>query len=81
MTTILIVKSKILFVIDTCDCKPYSCFGQVAKDNYSQKTPHGMYSHTNNCISLATTRIFHPLISCRTMQLHIGVHKILSNIF
>jgi hypothetical protein len=64
----------------TCDYKPYSCLGQVAKDNQSQKTPHRMYSHISNRISLVTTRIFHPLISCRTMQLYIGVHKILSNI-
>jgi len=40
-----------------------------------------MYNHTNNHISLATIGIFHPLINCRTMQLHIGIHKILNNIF
>jgi hypothetical protein len=67
--------------MDTCDYKPYGRLGQVAKDNQSQKTPHGIYSHTGNHISLATTWIFHPLIGCRTMQLDIGVHKILNNIF
>jgi hypothetical protein len=67
--------------MDTFDFKPYNHFGQVAKNNQLQKTPHAMYSHTSNRISLAITTIFHPLISCRTMQLHIGVHKILRNIF
>jgi hypothetical protein len=81
MTIILVVKNKILVVMDTCDYKPYNRLGQVAKDNQSQKIPHGMYNHTNNHISLATIGIFHPLINCRTMQLHIGIHKILSNIF
>jgi hypothetical protein len=33
--------------------KPYNHFGQVAKDQ-SQKTPLGMYSHTNSHILLAT---------------------------
>jgi len=63
--------------MDTCDYKPYSHLGQVAKDSYSQKTPHGMYNH----ISVVTIGIFHPLISYRTMQLHIRIHKILNNIF
>jgi hypothetical protein len=34
--------------------KPYNHFGQVAKDNQSQKTPLGMYSHTNSHILFAT---------------------------
>jgi len=33
MATTLIAKDKILVVIDTCDYKPYTCFGQVAKDD------------------------------------------------
>jgi hypothetical protein len=37
MTTILVTKDKILIVTNTCDYKPYSCLGQVAKDNQSQK--------------------------------------------
>jgi len=41
--------------MDTCDYKPYSRLQQVAKDNKSQKTPHGMYSHTDNHISLVVT--------------------------
>jgi hypothetical protein len=53
--------------------------GQVTKDNQSQKIPHGMYPC--NCISLVTTRIFHPLTSCRTMRLQIQLHKILGSIF
>jgi hypothetical protein len=81
MTIILVVKNKILVVMDTCDYKPYSRLGQVAKDNQSQKIPHGMYNHIKNHISLAIIGIFHPLINCRTMQLHIGIHKILNNIF
>jgi len=33
MTTILVAKDKILVIMDTCDYKPYSHLGQVAKDN------------------------------------------------
>jgi hypothetical protein len=33
MTTILVAKDKILVTMDTCDYKPYSRCGQVAKDN------------------------------------------------
>jgi hypothetical protein len=67
MTTILVAKDKILVIMDTCNYKPYSHLQQVAKDNQSQKTPCGMYSHLCNCISLATTTIFHPLTSDRIM--------------
>jgi hypothetical protein len=74
MTIILVVRNKILVVMDTCGYKPYSRLGQVAKENQSQKIPHDMYNHTNNHISLATIGIFHPLINFRTMQLHIGKH-------
>jgi len=45
MTTILVAKNKFLVVIYICNYKPCNCLGQVAKDNQSQKTPHGMYSH------------------------------------
>jgi hypothetical protein len=50
MITILVTKNKILVVIDICNYKPCNCLGQMVKDNQSQKTPHGMYSH----ISLMT---------------------------
>jgi hypothetical protein len=33
MTTILVAKEKNLVIMDTCDYKPCSHFGQVAKDN------------------------------------------------
>jgi hypothetical protein len=62
--------------MDICEYKPCNHLGQVAKDNQLQKTPHGMYSH----ISLAAAWIFHPLISRKTIQLHIQPHKILGNI-
>jgi hypothetical protein len=39
-----------------------------------------MYNHINTQISLVIVRIFHPLTSRRTMQLHIHLHKILGNI-
>jgi hypothetical protein len=55
MTAILVAKDKILVAIDTCDYNPCSHFGQVAKDNQSQKNPCGMYNHANSCISFATT--------------------------
>jgi hypothetical protein len=67
--------------MDTYDYKPCNCFTQMAKDNQLQKTPCGMYSHIDSRISLAIAWIFHQLISCRTMQLHIRLHKILGNIF
>jgi hypothetical protein len=67
MIIILVAKDKILVVTNTCDYKPYSHLGQVAKDNHPQKTSRGMYNHPYSCILLATTWIFHPLISCRTM--------------
>jgi hypothetical protein len=54
MTIILVAKEKNLVIMDTCDYKPYSRLQQVAKDK-SQKTPHGMYSHTGNHISLVIT--------------------------
>jgi hypothetical protein len=37
MTTIVVVKDKILATIDTCDYNPCSHLGHVAKDNQSQK--------------------------------------------
>jgi len=55
MTIILVAKEKEKVIMDTCDYKPYSCLQQVVKDNKSQKTPHGMYSHTSNHISLVIT--------------------------
>jgi hypothetical protein len=55
MTIILVAKEKHLVIMDTCDYKPYSRLQQVAKDNKTQKTPHGMYSHTDNHISLVIT--------------------------
>jgi hypothetical protein len=79
MTTILVAKKKKLVVTNICNYKPCNCLVQVAKDNQLQKTPHGMYDITFD-ISLATTWIFHSLTSCRTIQLHIQLHKILGNI-
>jgi hypothetical protein len=67
--------------MDTCDYKPCGHLGQVVKNNQLQKTPHGMYNHIGSHISLAIARIFHALTSCRTMQQHIRLHKILGNIF
>jgi len=67
--------------MDTCDYKPCSHLGQVAKNNQLEKTPHGMYNHINSHMSLAIARSFHPLTSHRTMQQHIRLHKILGNIF
>jgi hypothetical protein len=67
MITILVAKDKILVVMDTCDYKPCNHLGQVAKDNQSQKTPLGMYSHLCSHILLVIARDFHSLISCRTM--------------
>jgi len=81
MITILVAKDKILVKTDTCNYKPCSHLGQVAKDNYSQKTPHGMYNHPYSCISLVITGTFHPLINRRTMRLQIQLHKILGTIF
>jgi hypothetical protein len=81
MIKILITKNIILIVTDTCHYKPYNHLGQVAKDNQSHKTPHGMYSHISSHISFVTTSIFHPLTSRRTMELQIQLHKILGNIF
>jgi hypothetical protein len=81
MIIILITKNIILVVTNTCNYKPYSHLGQMAKDNQSHKTPHGMYSHTRSHISFVTTSIFHPLTSHRTMELQIRLHKILGNIF
>jgi hypothetical protein len=66
--------------MDTCDYKPCNRFGQVTKDNRSQRISHGMYNHTNSCISFVTARIFHPLTNHRTMRLHIQLHKILGSI-
>jgi hypothetical protein len=66
--------------MDTCDYKPYSRLGQVAKYNQLQKIPHSMYSHIDSYISLAIAWIFHPLISRKIMRLHIQLHKILGNI-
>jgi hypothetical protein len=37
MTTILVAKEKKLVIIDTCDYNPCNHFGQVAKNNQSQK--------------------------------------------
>jgi hypothetical protein len=51
-------KRQNLVITNTCDYKPCSCLGQVAKANKSQKTPCGMYSHTNNHISLAIAKDF-----------------------
>jgi hypothetical protein len=81
MTTILVAKNNNLVVTDTCNYKPCSCFGQVAKDKQSCKTPCGMYNHPNSHILVATVGIFHLLTSHRTMQLYIQLHKILGNIF
>jgi hypothetical protein len=81
MSIILVAKNKILVLMDTCNHKPCSHFRQVAKNNQLQKTPRGMYSHTSSCISFTITGIFHPLISHRTMQQHIQLHKILGSIF
>jgi hypothetical protein len=81
MTKILVAKDKVLVVMDTCDYKPRSRFGQGAKENQSPKTPRGMYNHPYNCISLANVGIFHPLISRRTMGLKIRLLKILGTIF
>jgi hypothetical protein len=39
-----------------------------------------MYNHTSSHISLATTRMFYPLTSRKSMRLHIRLHKILGNI-
>ncbi len=80
MTIILVAKDKILVIMDTCDYKPCSPLGQVAKDNQLQKMSHSMCSDTDSCISLATAWTFHPLVSHRTMQLHTRLHKILGNI-
>jgi hypothetical protein len=67
MTITLLAKNKILVIMHTCNYKPYSCFGQGAKKNQSQKTPRGMFNHSYSHISLANVGIFHPLISHRTM--------------
>ncbi len=77
----LIAKNKTLVIMDTCDYKPCSHLGQVAKNNQLQKTPHGMYSHISSHISLVIAKIFHSLTSHKTMQQHIRLHKILGNIF
>jgi hypothetical protein len=77
MTTILVAKKKKLVVIYMRNYKPCNRLGQVAKDNQSQKIPHGMYSH----ISLVIVGIFHPLTIRRIIELHIQLHKILGNIF
>jgi hypothetical protein len=81
MIIVLVTKNKILVVTYTCNYKPYSHFGQVAKDSQSQKTPCGMYSHPYSRISLTTAWIFHPLTSGRTMRLQIQLYKILGSIF
>jgi len=63
MIIILITNKIILIVTHTCNYKPYSHLGQVAKHKQSHKTPHGMYSQTSSRISLVTTKIFHPWTS------------------
>jgi hypothetical protein len=71
MTIILVAKDKILVVTNTCDYKPCSRLGQVAKDNQLQKTPCGIYNCPCSWISFATIKIFHPLTSHKIMQLQI----------
>jgi hypothetical protein len=61
--------------MDTCDCKPCTCFRQVAKNNQLEKNPHGKYNHNGNCILFMIVGIFHPLTHCSTMWLHIRLHK------
>jgi hypothetical protein len=39
-----------------------------------------MFNRTSSWISLATTKVFHPLTSRKSMRLHIRLHKILGNI-
>jgi hypothetical protein len=55
---ILVTKDKILVVMNTCDYKPCSCLGQMTKDNWSQKTPYGMYNHPYSHILPTIARIF-----------------------
>jgi hypothetical protein len=43
MIIILITRNIIVIVTHTCNCKPYSHLGQVAKDKQSHKTPQGIW--------------------------------------